>query len=280
VMIATHLGIKGTRAQQQFLPNTFPAGALNPCSACPAGFTYLTSNGNSTRQAGTFELRRRLRSGFTASLQYTFSKSIDNAALGGRGSLIAQNWLDLSSERAPSNFDQRHVMNVQIQYTTGVGIGGGALTGGWKAAIMKDWTLLSQITAGTGLPLTPVYLAAVRGTGVTGSIRPNYTGASIYDAPAGLYLNPAAYAPPAPGQWGNAGRNTITGPNQFSLNASMARTFRLGDRFSLDARIDSTNALNHPTFSSWNTTISSAQFGFLNAANPMRNLQTTLRLRF
>jgi len=67
-MVATYLGIKGTRSQQQFLPNTFPAGALNPCPTCPSGFAYLTSNGNSIRHAGMMQLRRRLRSGFTAEL--------------------------------------------------------------------------------------------------------------------------------------------------------------------------------------------------------------------
>ena len=46
-MVATYLGIKGTRGVQQFLPNTFPAGAVNPCLACPSGFSYMTSNGNS-----------------------------------------------------------------------------------------------------------------------------------------------------------------------------------------------------------------------------------------
>ncbi len=51
VVIANYLGTKGTRSQQQFLPNTFPQGAANPCPACPAGYAYLTSNGNSTRHA-------------------------------------------------------------------------------------------------------------------------------------------------------------------------------------------------------------------------------------
>ena len=55
------------------------------------------------------------------------------------------------------------------------------------------------ITAGTGLPQTPVYLAPVQGTGVTGSIRPDYTGAPLYAAPPGLSLNPAAYTAPPPG---------------------------------------------------------------------------------
>ncbi len=107
VMTATYLGIKGTREQQEFLPNTYPAGAVNPCPACPAGYAYLTSNGNSTREAAQIQLRRRLHNGFTASLQYTFSKAIDDAALGGRGqgtAVIAQNWLDLSGERGLSDF--------------------------------------------------------------------------------------------------------------------------------------------------------------------------------
>jgi hypothetical protein len=48
---ATYLGVKGTHGPQQFLPNTYPIGALNPCADCPAGFIYQTSGGNSTRQA-------------------------------------------------------------------------------------------------------------------------------------------------------------------------------------------------------------------------------------
>jgi hypothetical protein len=64
------------------------------------------------------------------------------------------------------------------------------------------------------------------------------------------------------------------------LNAALGRTFRLRDRFNLDLRVDSTNMLNHVTFTAWNTTITSAQFGLPAAANAMRSLQTTLRLRF
>jgi hypothetical protein len=278
VMTATYLGIKGTRAAQVFLPNTFPAGAVNPCPACPAGYAYMTSNGNSTREAGLVQLRRRLHNGFTASLQYTFAKAIDNAALGGRGQgsqVIAQNWLNLAAERGLSNFDQRHLATVQVQYTTGIGVRGGTLLRGWKGAAYKGWTLIANITAGSGMPLTPVYVAAVRNTGVTGSIRPDYTGAPVYAAPAGRFLNPAAYAAAAAGLWGNAGRNSITGPDQFALNASMGRSF--GD---VDLRFDSTNALNHVTFPSWNTSVNSAQFGLPNAANAMRSVQATLRWRF
>jgi trimeric autotransporter adhesin len=316
-LTATYSGIKGTRGLQEFLPNTVPLGAANPCAACPAGYTYLTSNGNSSREAAQVQLRRRLHNGFTATLQYTYSKSIDDvASLGGspatpaaaagsnptaqnptppnpssgfsgtasaasvETAAIAQNWLDLSADRGRSTFDQRHLVSLQMQYTTGMGVKGGALLNGWRGAFLKEWTFAALITAGTGLPLNPVYLAAVPGTGVTGSIRPDYTGAPLYGGPGGLAVNPAAFTTPAPGQWGNAGRNIITGPGQFTLNATLGRTFRLRDRLNLDLRFDSTNALNHISYTSWNTVINNAQFGLPVSANATRTIQTMLRLRF
>jgi trimeric autotransporter adhesin len=311
-MTATYSGIKGTRGVQEYLPNTYPIGAANPCAKCPVGFIYRTSNGNSTRESGSVQLRRRLRSGFTASLQYTYSKSIDDdSVLGGQGpvapttttgtavassspqtSVVAQNWLDLNAERGLSTFDQRNLLNGQIQYTTGVGLGGGALLGGWRGKVLRRWTVLGQIIAGSGLPETPIYLAAVTGTGVTGSIRPSVTGAPLYAAPAGRHVNPAAYMAPLVGAWGDAGRNSITGPGQFTFNASLQRSFRLKDRYNLDLRVDSTNLLNHVVFTSWNTTLNptsnpalspasnSPLFGLPAAANAMRSLQTTMRLRF
>ncbi len=283
IMTATYLGIKGTRNVQEFLPNTYPLGAVNPCPTCPSGFGYLTSNGNSTRQQGQLQLRRRLHNGFTASLLYTYSKSIDDSALGGGnqvGKLIAQDWIDLNAERGLSTFDQRHLLNVTLQYTSGMGLGGGALTSGWRAAVLKEWTLLSNITVGSGLPLTPTYFEPTPGTGVTGPVRPEFTGASVYAAPPGLSLNPAAFVAPLFGQWGDAGRDSITGPSQFSLNGSLQRTFRATDRISLTLRFDVNNALNHVVYPNWVTVINSAQFGLPTTANAMRSVVTTLRMGF
>jgi hypothetical protein len=127
--------------------------------------------------------------------------------------------------------------------------------------------------------LTPTYFAPTVGTGIIGTIRPSYVG-DIYAAPAGRNLNENALAPPATGEWGNAGRNSITGPGQFSLSSSLARTFRLGDRLSADLRIDSDNPLNHPTYSSWVTQFGNLQFGLPPGANAMRSLKATFRLRY
>jgi hypothetical protein len=125
-----------------------------------------------------------------------------------------------------------------------------------------------------------VYFTSVRGTGVVGSIRPDYSGAPLYSAPAGSFLNPAAFAAPMQGRWGNAGRNCVNGPAQFALNASIGRTFRNAEPVSFEVRVDAVNALNNVIFSNWNTIVGSAQFGLPTAVNPMRSVQAFIRTRF
>ena len=283
-VVGSYLGSKGSRLMQQFLPNTYPVGATNPCLACPSGFRYLTSTGRSLRHAGQVQLRRRLRNGFSATVQYTLAKATDDAAaFGGAtldGTALAQDWLDLAAEYGPSSFDQRHLLTAQVEYTTGAGIAGGTLVDGLKGSLFKDWTFVAQLATGSGLPLTPVYLTAVSGTGVVGPIRAATTGASVDEVPDGYYLNPVAYGVPVAGQWGNSGRNSVVGPSQFSLNAAVTRTFRLGDRLNLDWRIDAINVLNQVTFASVNMFVTSPQFGLPNRANDMRKLRTSVRVRF
>jgi hypothetical protein len=280
---ASYLGVRGTNLMQQFLPNTYAPGAVNPCPTCPAGFRYLVSNGRSSRHAVQIQLRRRLSAGFTASTEYTLAKAMDNAgAVAGAtldGGALAQNWLDLEAEYARSNFDQRHLVTASVEYTTGSGMSAGTLIDGWKGRLLKDWTFTANVASGSGLPLTPVYFAPVGGTGIIGSLRPDVTGVAN-KAASGSYANRAAFAVPAPGHFGNAPRNSITGPNTFTMNAAVARTFRIGNRLNLDWRIDATNVLNRVTYGAVNTLITSPQFGLPNRANDMRRLRSSIRVRF
>ena len=198
-----YTGTRGLNGMQQFLPNTYPVGGVNFCPTCSTGFLYRTSTGSSNRQEGRVQLRRRLRSGFTATVMYAFSKSIDDdSVLGGNGPMVAgttatlpsattaQNWLDLHAERSLSSFDQRHLLNANFQYTTGMGLGGGTLLRGWGGRLYKEWTVHGTLAAGSGLPLTPVYDAVVSGTGFTGSIRPDRTERAAARRPQRLLPEP------------------------------------------------------------------------------------------
>ena len=283
---ATYLGTKGTHGAQEILPNSYPLGADKACPNCPAGFVYESSGGNSMRHAGEVILRRRMRSGFGATADYTFAKSIDDDAyLGGQGqstsaTTIAQNWREPRAERSLSAFDQRHLLKLQMQYTSGMGLGGGTLLDGWRGRALKEWTVLFTLNTGSGLPETPIYPAVVPGTGFNNILRPNLTGSPIYTHNAGAHLNAAAYTAPSVGQWGNAGRYSIAGPGQFSFDSSVARTFRVYKNTSLDMKAVSTNLLNKVTYSSWNSYITNAQFGLPVSASNMRSVQIQLNLRF
>jgi hypothetical protein len=254
-MTAGYFGDRGTHLMHAFVPDE-------------ATFAYITSGGRSDRHAGTLTVRRRLHNGFTAGVEYTLSTATDNASTFSNRSIIpsalvlAENWRNLAAERGPSSFDQRHRVTVQAQYVT-------------RFAIRLD----ANATWGSGLPFTPVVFAPVGGTGLVG-VRPRLTGVSPRPVVAGTYANEAAYAAPAPGALGDAGRNSIRGPSQFSLDLSASRLFQLPKRLRVEWRIDARNVLNRVTFSSIGTTVGSPQFGRPTQANPMRRLVTSLQFRF
>ena len=283
----TYNGIKGTHGVQEFLPNTCPPSAT--CAAAPSGYRYRTSGGNLTRESGSVELRRRLRNGFTSRLLYTYAKSLDDDySLSGQGVInsgggIAQDWLHPEGQRALSTSDQRHVLNVTAQYTTGMGLGGKALLSGWRGAIYKEWTISTSINAASGLPETVICQTclATGGGGIQSTVRANILGSPYAGAPAGFRLNSANFAAPS-GAWGYSRRDSIEGPDQFSMNASMNRTFRLHDRYTLDATLNATNILNHVVYTGWNTGWSplNTSFGAPTNANQMRQISLQFRMRF
>ena len=150
---------------------------------------------------------------------------------------------------------------------------------GLKGALVKGWTINTNLIAGSGTPRTPTY-PVTSVAGFTGTVRADLTGEPIDAAPDGYYANPAAFAAPAFGSWGTAGRNSIRGPEQFSLNGNIARNFPLRNRTSLDWQIQATNILNQVTYTSINTVVGSPQFGLPTATGDMRRLTTVMRLRF
>jgi trimeric autotransporter adhesin len=293
LLTAQYIGTKGTRNLQEFDPNTYALGGTQPCPTCLPGYAYLASNGNSTKNAGQLTLRRRFHAGVSTILTYTYSKSIDDSGSllsygGGSGSLnggVAQNWLDLAGERGPSTFDQRHLFTAALQYSTGVGVHGGALLSGWRGLILKGWTFQSNINYGSGLPFTPFLGQPLPGS-TASVLRPEYIGGNVYSG-SGNFLNPLAFGTPPAGQYGDVGRDSLYGPNQFSMNGNMARSFK--DKYTVT--FNATNVLNHPTFSNPYSTfnpvtspttglLTYGKFGELLSPGGMRTITATFRWTF
>jgi hypothetical protein len=247
------------------------------------GYIYEQSNGMLQGPEEVLSVGRNMASGLSASVFMVAAHFVDYGALGatsGAGT-VAQNWQDLTAEKATSSLASRAQIGANWQYSTGQGKAGGTLLKGWKGALFKDWTFTNSVNWRAGTPLTATIAGAtVGGTGTTGE-RADATGQSLA-APAGSGepFNLAAFSVPAVGQWGNAGRNTIVGPAIWGLNASLGRVFRLGEKRSVDLRFDSTNVLNHVVVSGWSTVVNAYNYGLPTGTQPMRSMTANLRFRF
>jgi hypothetical protein len=283
VVTATYAATKGTDLPQEFIPNTYPAGSIDVPTGLPTGFKYETTGGNSTYEDGTWQIQRRMHNGLAFNTVYSYSKLMDDGMLGGRGqgnSVLAQNWLDLRAERALSPSNQTQKLVTSMQFSSGQGLHAAALLKGWKATVLKDWTISPNLSIATGTPETPVLATTTKGTGITGQVRPEVIG-SLYPSIAGYPFNVDALSATIPaGQWGNAGRDIVTGPSSFALNASAARTIRVGERKNLDIRFDCTNLLNHVVYTGYNMTFGSTQFGLPTGVGAMRSFNMTARFHF
>jgi hypothetical protein len=276
--------IHASHLDQTSLPNSLAPGLPVPVNGPLSGYTYEQSNGSLRAMQNYYQFGRNMANGFSAGVNAQFARATDNGALGaifGSGT-VAQNWRDLDAERATSSLLGRGNVSANWQYSTGQGKAGGTLLKGWRGAAFKDWTFTNSVYWRAGLPLTAAVAGALAGgTGVAGTLRADATGRNIA-APrgSGEPFNLAAFAVPASGNWGSAGRGTIPGPSMWSLNGSLGRVFRLGERRSADLRFDATNILNHVVITRWSTTVNASNYGLPTGTQPMRSMTANLRVRF
>jgi hypothetical protein len=277
VLEVGYLGTKGTRLDIQTLPNRAAPGS--PLTAeqrrqidNATGFTYEASEGDSIYHALQIRVIRRMRRGLGFNAIYIFGKSIDNSStFGGAGNTVAQDANDLRAERGLSSFDQRH------KFTFTSTLSSPARQNRW----LKDWTLQGTVNLASSTPLTARVLgnqADTGGTGSLGSGRADATGLSA-DC-CGAFFNPAAFTIPIPGQFGNAGRNTIEGPGTFSLNSSISRSINLSERRRLEFRLEANNLTNHVNYTNLATVVNASNYGLPLATGSMRSLNLVVRLRF
>lgn len=281
-----YIGTKGTGLDVLTLPNQGPGVNLQSRTQLgnAVGFTFDDSVGNSIYNALQTRLQRRFRHGISMSAIYTFSKSIDDSStFGGAGNTVAQNWLDLAAERGLSSFDRRHVLTTNWVWTSPVGADSTQTHLTPAGRLLANWQISGGLTAETGTPLTARVLgntAQLAQTGGIGSGRAEATGAPVSSG-AGFF-NLAAFTIPPPGEFGNAGRNTIPGPGLFSLNLALARSFQLGEssRRRLELRMEANNALNNVNYTNVSTVVNATNYGLPVSAASMRSMTAVLRFRF
>ena len=77
----------------------------------------------------------------------------------------------------------------------------------------------------------------------------------------GEWINPAAFAVPANGTWGNAPRNLLRGPGVWQIDLGVAKSILLGERAHLEFRSEFFNIFNHPQYGQPQADITGSGFG-------------------
>lgn len=186
---------------------------------------------------------------------------------------------NLHLEKALSSSDQRHRLSLTYTASSPVGVRGLWRNGGWKTRLLSGWTTNGTFTYATGLPLTPTVSGSATSTEFY--LRANTTGAPI-NAAGYPFFNLAAFSTTPPvDEYGDAGRDIITGVPTLSLNASLNRAWRFGEtRKQINLMFRTNNVLNHVYISSFGTVVNSNNYGEPTGASATRSVTCVLRFNF
>jgi len=298
VATATYLGNKGTNILTTTYTNT-----VNPLtgSAPYPQFGVVSWRGNdsnSTFHAFQANLRRQFQKGWLLSVNYMWSHSINDDGIGGGESDTPQNPYCRACEKASSDYDVRQTFNISAIYELPFGAGKRRLSQpGVARAILGGWQLSGIGTARTGLPVNVIVTRANSTLpdlySVSGSERPDLVAGVPLTPPTGQspqnWINSAAFAIPAPGTFGNAGRNLVRAPGLWQADTELSKTVLAAERLAVQFRAEAFNLFNRAQFGSPQASLSSPlNFGVITTpvnqgatgSGTPRQFQLALRLSF
>ena len=254
---------------------------------------------NSEYEALSFGLRRSVSRGLLLSVNYTWSHEIDDGSNGsGDGdSLTPQNVACRPCERASGAFDARHVLNANAVYELPFGSGRPYLNQpGILRGLLGSWELNAIISARSGFPVNVTIDRSSSDVpdGNTNNQRPDLVPGVSLKPPGGQttaqWINPGAFAIPAPGTFGDAPRNVARAPGTWQTDIGIAKRIPLTEKMHLQFRADIFNLLNHSQYgvpqadfsagsAVFGSIISTINTGPVGTGTP-RQIQLMLRLSF
>jgi hypothetical protein len=299
VLEVAYVGSKGTkllssRDINQPLPSVLPQGL--PFVPRPNPFfddiTQIESRANSRYDSLQIRLQQRLDFGLALLGSYTWSKSEDDASnfFSSAGDPnFPQDSNNLRPEHGPSNFDTPHRFSLSYSYDLPFGKGKRYFSDhGWVSSILSGWQTLGIVTLQSGRPFTVALLPEIDNSGTGRSVlgfgandRPNLAGNPNLSArTADRWFNTGAFVFPAPGTFGNAGRNIMRGPGFENVNASLVKNTSLTERLNLQFRAEAFNLFNHPNLNLPDNFLGSPTFGRISSARDPRHIQFGVKLLF
>ncbi len=210
-------------------------------------------------------------SGLNLLAAYTWSKSIDDASDFGSGDASERvlDSLNRSAQKALSSFDVAQRFTAAFNYL---------IPASRFKHVLGGWQVNGVITIQSGQPFTP-YTSQFDPYRNESFNRLDVIGSPLANVPLGLAYNPAAFASPALGTFGNSGRNIIRGDGYRSADLSVFRNFRLRESLQLQLRFEAVNALNQVNYQGPITDQSTNPAQFV-ATAPPRIVQLGAKLSF
>jgi len=243
----------------------------------------LETQANSHYHALQASLRRTIGS-LVLNAAYTYSHSIDDSS--DRADATFVDSYNLSSNKASSNFDQRHILNVSYVYDLPLFRKSSGLKktflGGWQ------WSGITTFQSGVPIDLTNTVFGdnAGVGNGVGNGSRPDVVGnphaapCLTSTAPGPLLFNPCAFAAPRGLTFGNAGRNVLNRPHRTNFNMGLLKQFPIKESKAIEFRWETYNTFNHTQFDRVRRSFGSSDFLTATTAHDARIMQFALKFLF
>ena len=254
-------------------------GAVNPNGTCTFGSCFgsiaaTNDEGNASYNALLLTARHRMNHNFTVLANYTYSHCIDLGEFLGElaNSREVSNPNNILGERGNCGTDVRHNINASLVANSP------SFGRGWTRRVVSGWQFSTIASYRTGLPFTPTHGGDTSLSGIrqdradlvpgqdpfSGSCTFAKTGITIPVGSAGCWFNTSAFTANGPNDFGNAGRNMLSGPGFLQFDAALGRSFQVREGKALLLRVDAFNLLNHPNLGVPTGDQSSNNFGMVN----------------
>lgn len=246
------------------------------------------STGDSNYHAMQVWIDRRFSDRLAFQTAYTWSHTISNVPTQSYISATTDVF-NYNLDRGDADLDRRHSLVFNAVYA----LPSYRNLGAFASNVLGDWQLNGIASFYGGTPLNIVLGTDVAGLGGATTQRPNLVpGVPIYidnDNDPSLLLNRAAFVAPAPGQFGNLGRGVVRAPGITSFDFSLAKNWRMRERYGLQFRAEMFNVFNTVNFRGHNAgtaafgienSLANASFGRAGSTRGAREIQFGLKFSF
>jgi hypothetical protein len=253
VLSAGYFGARGNHLTREAEQNPFePALGHRYNPSLPSPLLTVLTDAQSFYNSFQLSVSKHHARNVSWQAFYTLSHSIDDASANFSIEAVneppmSQDIFNRKGSRGRSGFDIRHNFVANVIYE--LPFGRGTRIGGWQIS--------GVASVHSNVPFTPVLSFDNAGSqSLLTSERPDlagdpYTGVCPNGSSVGTpscWFNPSAFAVPAPGRLGNAGRNILRGPAFAQFDLSLQKGFQLKEGMKVTLGAEAYNLFNHPNF--------------------------------